>query len=265
MTKIAALQLPTLPMSEAKLDYYLRICAKNDISLVVLGEYVLNSFFKELEKIPAAMIKEQTKHKIEILKNLAKKHNLTIVAPIVVSKKEGFFKTNIRVTPQASYFYDANFLINYKHWDEEKFFVHENKEVDIPVFTHDGLRLSVIFGFDAHFDTIWQQVMKKKIDMVLIPSVGTFDSQLRWQELLKTRAFTNNVYILRVNRMGSFKDVNSSWHFYGNSFLISPNGEIEASLGDKEELLIAEIDSHSINEARKLWGFRAKLAKKELL
>ena len=63
-TSIASLQLQTLPMSEAKLDYYVRICSKNGINLIVLGEYVLNSFFKELEKIPASMVKEQSEHKL---------------------------------------------------------------------------------------------------------------------------------------------------------------------------------------------------------
>ncbi|MBF0928143.1 MAG: carbon-nitrogen hydrolase family protein, partial [Campylobacter concisus] len=43
MSKICALQLPTQPLSEARLDYYLKICADENARLVVLGEYVLNS------------------------------------------------------------------------------------------------------------------------------------------------------------------------------------------------------------------------------
>ena len=41
---VCALQLPTQPMSESRLDYYFRICADEGARLVVLGEYVLNSF-----------------------------------------------------------------------------------------------------------------------------------------------------------------------------------------------------------------------------
>jgi len=76
--KVAALQLSTLPMSKAKLDYYLMICKKRDISLVLLGEYNLNSFFKELENMSKMMIKEQSKHKIMILKELSKEYDITI-------------------------------------------------------------------------------------------------------------------------------------------------------------------------------------------
>ena len=53
--KIAALQLSTLPMSEAKLDYYFRICQQKEVEVVLLSEYALNSFFKELETMPISM------------------------------------------------------------------------------------------------------------------------------------------------------------------------------------------------------------------
>lgn len=68
--KIAALQLATLPMSSAKLDYYFRICKEKEVELLLLSEYALNSFFKELEVMPLSMIKEQSNHKIEVLKEL---------------------------------------------------------------------------------------------------------------------------------------------------------------------------------------------------
>ena len=100
MSIIAALQLPTLPMSEAKLDYYFRICAKKGISLVVLGEYVLNSFFKELESMPMGMVKEQSNHKIESLKKLSKQYGLTVIAPLILVKKEGLSPLAARFPPK---------------------------------------------------------------------------------------------------------------------------------------------------------------------
>lgn len=264
-TKIAALQLSTLPMSEAKLDYYVKICSKNNVSLIVLGEYVLNSFFKELEKIPTPMIKEQTKHKIEVLKKLAKKYNVTIVAPIVMFKKESLIKAVMRATPNAIYSYEQNFLINYKHWNEDAFFSKNIEKVDIPVFLHDNVRVSIMCGFDTHFDVLWQLVRKKRVDVVLIPTVNAFESSERWRELIKVRSFLNNVYILRVNRIGSFKNKDSSWHFYGNSLICSPNGAIEEMLSDKEGMLICDIDSQLISESKKSWGFRTQLLKRNLI
>ncbi|MDR1008597.1 MAG: carbon-nitrogen hydrolase family protein [Campylobacteraceae bacterium] len=263
--KIAAIQLQTLPMSEAKADYYARVCAKSGINLIVLGEYVLNSFFKELEKIPVSMIKEQSEHKLTLFRKLAKEHNITIIAPVILYKKEGLYKVVARFTPSITLFYEQKFLINYKHWDEDRFFANNAKDISVPIFTHDGLKIGIISGFEAHFDLLWQQVMKKRVDLVLMPSVSAFESCARWNELLKTRAFLNGTYILRVNRIGSFKDKTHAWHFYGNSALYSPDGIIEASLGDGEEMLVSEIDVDTVSEARKAWGFRNQLIKKDLL
>ena len=264
-TKIAAIQLPTLPMSEAKLDYYTNVCKKNGVSLITLGEYVLNSFFKELEKMPPSLIKEQSDNKLNILKALSKKYEIVFVAPIIISKKDGFLKVIAKVTPNSTHFYEQNFLISYKHWNEEKFFLNHFEKVNIPIFMHEDIRFTVICGFDIHFDAIWQEVQRKKIDVVLLPCANTFDSKQRWQEIIKTRAFLNNVYILRTNRIGSYKDKLNSWYFYGHSMLCSPNGSIEESLGDKEEMLICDIDLDEVNNARKMWGFRAKFQKKNCL
>ena len=59
------------------------------------------------------------------------------------------------------------------------------------------------------------------------------------------------MYVARVNRVGSWRD----WKFYGNSFVINPEGELINSLGDKEELLIANIDKNLVKELRKEWKF----------
>ena len=59
--KIAALQLSTQALSNARLDYYLRICEQKDVRLVALGEYVLNNFFTELKQMPVDLVKEQSK------------------------------------------------------------------------------------------------------------------------------------------------------------------------------------------------------------
>jgi len=260
-SQIAGLQLPTLPMSESKLDYYFRICAKKEISLIVLGEYVLNSFFKELEKMPKSMINEQTKHKISILKSLCIKYSLTVVAPLVLVKKDGFKKVTARFTPKGVNYYPQYWLIDFKHWNEDEFFLPYKGKYKLPVLIHEGFRCAIVNGFEAHFDNIWQEVRDKSIDIVLMPSASTFGSNQRWEELLKTRAFLNNVYILRVNRVGSF---DKSWDFYGQSMLINPNGEIEVLLNDKEELLISRVEKSVVKQAQKEWGFKKQLKKRGL-
>jgi nitrilase len=137
----------------------------------------------------------------------------------------------------------------YSHWNEEKFF---SKKEDKPlVFNIGNLRFGVMFGFESHFTQFWDYFENKKVDIVLIPSIGTFNSFHRWFEIHKSFAFLKNIYILRINRVGNWKD----WEFYGKSYLINSFGEIENILGSNEELMLCKIDKNLIKEARKEWKF----------
>jgi len=260
--KCAALQLSTLPMSEAKLDYYFRICETKGVDVILLSEYALNSFFKELESMPKLMIKEQTNHKIKILKDLCKKYNLIVVAPIVLVKGDKVFKSVAKFSPKSVHYYNQQFLINFKHWNEEKFFDNEIAPFSMPIFTLNKIRFGIISGYEAHFDAVWMDAMHRNVDVVLMPSSSTFDSALRWQEMLKTRAFLNSMYILRANRVGSYDDKKTSWKFYGHSKLVNPYGEIELSLGHKEEILLCDIEKEEVLNAKKLWGWKKQLIKR---
>lgn len=261
--KIAALQLATLPMSSSKLDYYFRICKSKGVELLLLSEYALNSFFKELEAMPFPMIKEQSNHKVEVLKELCKKYELNVVAPLVHVKGKSLYKSTARFSPKSVSYYDQQFLINYKHWNEEKFFDNEIAPFSLASFAFENFKFAIVSGYELHFDEVFIEVMKKNIDVVLVPSSSTFDSSQRWQELLKMRALLNNVYILRANRVGTYKEGEIGWKFYGHSNLISPWGEITMSLGDKEEILIASIDKDDIMQAKKTWGWKKAIKKRE--
>jgi nitrilase len=263
---IAALQLSTLPMSKAKLDYYMMICKKRGVSLVLLGEYNLNSFFKELESMSKMMIKEQSKHKISILKELAKEYDTTIVAPIITFKKDKIYKSIGRFTPRSTHYHNQQYLINFKHWNEEKFFDNELERDYTPmIFNLEGFKIAALNGFELHFDPIWLDILKKKVDLVLLPTASTFGSRQRWAELIKARAFLNGVYILRANRIGEYQDKDVSWKFYGESFLALPNGELQYMLGHKEEMLLAEVDKSIPRRAKRDWGFAAQIRKREEL
>jgi nitrilase len=263
--KLSALQLSSLPMSHSKLDYYFRICEQKGVELVLLCEYALNSFFKELEHMPLLMIKEQSQHKIKVLKELSQKYNLDIVAPLVQVKSGKLYKTVARFSPTSVHYYPQQLLINYKHWDEESFFNNTSSGYTMPVFLLNKIRFGIASGFEAHFDAVWMDAMRKNVDVVLMPSSSTFESAGRWQELIKTRAFLNSMYILRANRVGSYTDSKLAWKFYGHSALVNPNGEVEVSLGHKEEILLCEISKAEVQEAKKMWGWKKILDKKNLI
>jgi predicted amidohydrolase len=102
-------------------------------------------------------------------------------------------------------------------------------------------------------------VTEKKIDLVLLPTASTFGSHNRWREIIKTKAFLHGCYILRANRLGEYSDDEVKWKFYGDTMLVSPEGEVEMVLEDKESMLIEVIDKREVLEHRKAWGFEKEL------
>jgi predicted amidohydrolase len=253
----AVLQLPSIGMSSTKLYHYIRIAQKKNVKVLVLGEYLLNSFFKELEGMSVAMIKEQSEHQIKILKELSLTYAMTIVAPLIIVKKKQLYKTIVKFSPSSTAYYFQQVLINYPHWNEAKFFANDTSILKAPMtFSVDGFKFAVMSGFEMHVDKLWMMASKKNVDAVIVPSVSTFESASRWKNLAQMRAFTHNCYVLRANRIGEYKEHEYTWHFYGDSFLIDPNGDIINDLGNKEELMIVEMVHQEVSLAKKNWGFR---------
>ena len=264
--RVAALQLSTLPLSNTKLDNYLKTCSKKGVRVVVLAEYVINTFFKELQNMPKMMIAEQTRHKIEALSHYASAYNLIIIAPIVLIEENKIYKAIGKFTPEGAEFVNQNFLINYTHWNEDAFYDNEKSDaISFIHFNYNGISYAAINGFDIHFDQVWIEMVKKGIEVVLVPSVSTFGSNQRWNEILKSRALLNSMYILRVNRVGTYNNDESLWKFYGETYLINPFGEIENSLNSKEELLIISIKQSEVNEAKETWKFQEQLKVREII
>ncbi|WP_297962720.1 carbon-nitrogen hydrolase family protein [uncultured Campylobacter sp.] len=379
MINVCVLQLPTLSMSENRIDYYMKVAKDNGARIVLLGEYELNSFFSELKKMPRSIACEQSEHKQELMARLAAKYDLHIVAPIIraasgailrqagifggaaqksassssenslslksepgckgelnsksdlnsndgsnskgalnscgakslnfkaansadglnlsasipsnsnasnlkaesqkdASKEEIFcasenepiwVKSCAKFSPSEVKFYDQNILMDYPHWNEESFFANRKSrkigKISPMIFSEGGVKFGVCFGYEAHFDVFWRYFMQKNVGCVLVPCASTFESGGRWRELLKMRAFTNSLYVIRANRIGEAKFGESEFKFYGESFVVTPGGEIANELKNEEGVLMCEVDADEIAAARGLWKFRKNLVSRGLL
>jgi len=261
--KAAVLQLSAQGLSSTKLYNYIRIAHKEGVKVLLLGEYTLNPFFKEIESMSASMIKEQEIFQTKILKELSSIYNMTIVAPLVIVRKKEIYKTIVKFAPNSTAYYHQQLLINYPHWNEEKYFDNKIETLKSPlVFKVDGFKFCVMGGFELHFDELFKDILNKNIDCILVPSVSTFESFKRWKNLILSRAFTNNCYILRANRIGEYQDKEFVWKFYGDSLLASPNGDMLNHLANREELMIVDMNHTEVIQARKLWGFKEMINKR---
>src|ERR1700761_3106072 len=84
-----------------------------------------------------------------------------------------------------------------------------------------------------------------------------------WRTIQRAHAIANGVYVAVPNRVG-FETGNirgneaagKGLEFWGGSFIADPFGQIIAQAShDKEEVLVAEVDLHRIEDVRRNWPF----------
>ncbi|SFV61070.1 Predicted amidohydrolase [hydrothermal vent metagenome] len=261
---VCCLQLPTLGMNATRLEFYLKNAHQRGVKIILIGEYVLNHFFKELVNMPKSMVKEQSEKHIKLLKAFAVTYDIIFIAPIIKIKKDEYHKVIAKISSQSIIYYEQQILIPYPHWNEKKFFSNPIKQLKPPLsFMVNGFKVMVMSGFELHFDPFWEYVTKKKVDIVLIPTSSTFSSHNRWRDIIKSKAFLHGCYILRANRLGEYQDEETRWKFYGDSMLVDPDGEVEMMLEDRESMLIETIEKSKIIEHRKSWRFEQELKARE--
>ena len=152
--------------------------------------------------------------------------------------------------------YRATRLMNFPHWNEASFFNNTQKAQEPLIFSVGGFKVGVIFGWEAHFDEIMIALRKKGVDILCVPCANTFGSNARWQRLMQTRAFLNSCVVVRVNRTGEFVENERAWEFYGESFIALPDGSLGDMMGEKEGILISEIEKENLEKIKNLWQFR---------
>ena len=252
---VAILQLGDLQNKE-RVTTYIKSIPKH--SIVLIGEYVVDSFFsQDWGMKPESCLKD--KNKLDIFMHFSKEYGHTFIVPFIQHKNKGYYKQMAIITQDGFATYTQQRLIQYPHWNEANFFSNDTKKLPkLPMtFMANGIKFGVLFGFEAHFDEFWMEFKKDSVDVVLVASASTFTSQKRWQNLLTTHAFTNSCYVFRANRIGTHHASDGqTWDFYGHSF-VSLGQDIMDSLLNEEGMLCVEIDKAALEALKKEWGFRS--------
>ena len=116
----------------------------------------------------------------------------------------------------------------------------------------EAARLTAMLGASIIFYPTaigWHPKEKKK------EGSAQFES---WFTIQRGHAIANGIYVAAVNRIGLEKvsDESDGIQFWGNSFICDPQGVILAQAStDKEEILIAEVDTKRLEYVRQNWPF----------
>ncbi|MBI3609800.1 MAG: hypothetical protein HY204_03750 [Nitrospirae bacterium] len=135
-------------------------------------------------------------------------------------------------------------------WEEKSYF--KSGDLGFPVFETSVARIGVQICWDNFFPEGSRIMALQGAQLLVAPTAAAFASQSRWEKMICANAIANNLFILRINRVGK----EARQHFYGRSFCVNPFGELIASpTGARDAVLFSELDLNEVEETREIWTF----------
>ncbi len=76
-----------------------------------------------------------------------------------------------------------------------------------------------------------------------------------WQTIQRSHAIANGVFVVAINRVGHEGPAKGGIDFWGHSFVADPFGVVLAEAGEKEEVLVVDLDLSRMEFVRRNWPF----------
>ncbi len=246
--KIAGLQLDCVwEQKEKNFERVLdlaREAMQGGAQLLVLPEMFATGFSLRLN----ITMEEEGGITWEFLRNLAIRHNTTVIGGLVL-KAHGGWGRNCAVVFDNQ----GNNLGVYTKCHTislmGEHLYHEAGKGPLVVQVGDT-NISPFICYDLRFPELFRTVAHRSHMMVVIASWPAV-RQRHWDQLLIARAIENQCYVLGVNRVGE----GGGNYYAGGSALYDPLGNLLAGLKDQEGLLMGEIDPAMVDKVREEYPF----------
>ncbi|MEX0846072.1 MAG: carbon-nitrogen hydrolase [Balneolaceae bacterium] len=201
---------------------------------------------------------------VQSLQKLAKELQIVLIAPFFEHRAKGVFHNSLVVI-------DANgeILGSYRKthipddpgFYEKYYFTPGDEETGFKVFDTRFGKIGTLICWDQWYPEAARITALKGADIIFYPTaIGTLSTEGKreqkeyqdaWETIQRSHAIANGCFVASVNRVGK----ESGSKFWGGSFVAGPFGQVLAKAGNKEEILISEIDLSAIEKQRKSWPF----------
>ena len=109
--------------------------------------------------------------------------------------------------------------------------------------------LGMTVCYDLRFPHLYRALAQGGARFLSIPSAFTVPTgRAHWHVLLRARAIENFCFVFAPAQCGAHADGRRT---YGHSLIVAPWGEVLAEGGDEPGVILAEIDPHKAEEARR--------------
>jgi omega-amidase len=119
---------------------------------------------------------------------------------------------------------------------------------DVTVFDTEFCRIGLGICYDIRFPELSRLMVLEGAEVLVYP--GAFNittGPAHWELNFRGRALDNQVYTIGV---APARDMESSYHSYGNSIVASPWGNVLNRMDEKEGFVVQEIDLDYVKKVR---------------
>lgn len=201
---------------------------------------------------------------VHSLSELAEELGVVIIAPFFEKRAKGVYHNSLVVIDA-----DGRVLGNYRKthipddpgFYEKYYFTPGDEESGFKVFDTRFGKIGTLICWDQWYPEAARITALKGADILFYPTaIGTLategkkeqkEYQDAWETIQRSHAIANGCFVVSVNRVGK----ESGSKFWGGSFIAGPFGQILNKAGNKEEVLVQEIDLGDIEAQRRKWPF----------
>jgi beta-ureidopropionase len=256
MVKVALVQMKCVTKKEENIKKALNyvadakrsgaeiVCLPEQFSNIYIGAFQDPKYFSLAESIPGPTTQKVCE--------AAAENNVTIIGSIFEEDRKlrgRYFNTSIVVGPDGELLgiYRKSHIPNVGGFLEKFYFTPG--DTAFPVFQTPKAKIGVIMCYDRHFPEGVRIEALKGAEIVFIPTCTSLLPEA-WEVELRAHAIFNEIFVAGVNRVGVESQQQPN-PYYGRSLAVNPKGEVIASAGIGEELLIVDMILSEIVERRR--------------
>jgi predicted amidohydrolase len=248
--RIAAAQMVSLVGDTAtnltSIERIVRKACDRKVDILCLSELCTNGYNAGDNDHPAA--ETSRSESVRCLSDLGRQTGLTFLAGLLERDGSGVFNTQIVFGPDGMH----------GHYRKTHVPTAENgiwcQGDSLPVFDHPKARFGIEICYDSHFPEVSTELAERGAEILFLPHASGGesgdDNLARWLRYMPARAYDNTVYVAVCNQVGDNGEVRA---FTGVTFICDARGKViaETEHGDQEEMIIADLKSADLQEARR--------------
>lgn len=209
----------------------------DNVDLLVLPEAFTTGFsvknFKSESLVSSASI--------QWMKDFSEKHNIAICGSIFVEEEGKNFNRFVWVDQEQIVTYNKRHLFAIGGED-----VKFNRGQERVIINFKGWRILPQICYDLRFP-VWSR-NQKEYDILINVANWPAPRNKVWKTLLKARAIENQCYVVGANRVG---DDAMNISYKGNSMVLDASGSYLKKAGNKEELLVVQLELDQLKSFRR--------------